>query len=636
MALSIGVVSAEFLASTKPFVDSVSKAEKTVLEFERKSQKAVKDIGSAFSNFGDGLKNIGGKISLFVTTPLVGALGLVAKSAIDQVSQVQGATIALKAYEKDATKVTKVLSELVAYAQSDMGVLFQRQDLFDAASTLKIFGLETDTLTDRIKIMSRGVAIGKTTFQELSAILGRVSATGELTSTYFDMLIERGIGLDKSMRGTSISADELFQALDKSLPAELLEGRASTIQGGLIRLRSALRNLGMNFLGVNKEVDGFLPGSLGERIFATVENIRQFLRSEEIIKAVTQAGERLGQVFDIVSKQIENLWNWFISLSDENKKLIIDFILVVAALGPVLVIIGSLIGVVGGAISSFGFLFVILNKIIWVTGFVIGIFTALNPVVLIIIGVVMALIGVGIALWTNWEWVSQKLVEAWNYLKDVIKGVLDNLSWAIENWQYVLGWLLGWLLGTFVLSIVGVWEWIKNSFWDLIKAVDNGVKNFWLYLLRLNQKLNSFDLWAFLDKGFKDAEKFIMDGLKRIVDEVNQLPQKILKATSGMWSNLTKGIGDGLSSALKGKIPGFATGVRNFGGGFAQINERGPEAIGIGDLVYLPKGADVFTNSETKDMMRGSGSNITNNFTVNNLADAEYLSRRLALQLRTN
>jgi phage-related protein len=629
MALSIGAISAIFTADTKGFVKDVADAKKRIDDFG-------KDVKQGASIIEDGLKNIGGKISLFVTAPLVGAFGLVSKAAIDQVSQVQGATISLRAYEKDATKVTKVLSELVAFAQSDMGVLFQRQDLFDAASTLKIFGLETDTLTDRIKIMSRGVAIGKTTFQELSTILGRVSATGKLTSTDFDMLIERGIGLDKSMRGTSVSADELFQALDKSLPAELLEGRANTIEGGLIRLRSAMRNLGMNILGVNKEVDGFLPNSLGKRIFTTIENIRQFLRSKEVIEAVTQAGERLGQVFDIVSKKVENLWSWFISLSAENKKLITDFVLVVAALGPLLVIIGSVIGIVGGAISSFGFLFVILNKIIWVVGFVIGIFVALNPVVLIIIGVVTALIGVGIALWANWEWVSQKLIEAWNYLKDVVQRALDGLSWAIQNWQYVLGWVLGWLLGTFVLSVIGVWERIKNAFWGLVKAVDNGVNNFWLYLLRLNQKLNSFNLWAFLDKGFKEAEKFIMDGLKRIVNEVTQLPSKIGKATTGMWGNLTKGIGDGLSSALKGKIPGFATGVRNFGGGFAEINERGPEAIGIGDLVYLPKGADVFTNSETKDMMRGSGSNITNNFTVNNLADAEYLSRRLALQLRTN
>jgi hypothetical protein len=535
MALSIGGVSAKFIADTKGFVDNVNNAEKAVSSFVNKSEKAVKDVGKSFSDFGDGLKKIGGKISLFVTAPLVGAFGLVSKAAIDQVSQVQGATISLRAYEKDATKVTKVLSELVAFAQSDMGVLFQRQDLFDAAANLKVYGQETDGLVDKVKILSKGVAIGKTTFQELSSILGKVAQAGQMTGTDLQVLADRGIKLDDSFKNTTFTAEELFEAIDKALPDAVLEGRAQTIEGQMTRLNSAFRNLGGRILGVNDEVDGFLPGSLGERIFRTIEDIRQFLRSEEVINAVTQAGERLGQVFDIVSEKVESLWSWFISLSDENKKLIIDFVLVVAALGPILVVIGGIIGVVGGAISSFGFLFVIFNKILWVVGFVIGVFTALNPIVLLVVGVVGGLVAIGVALWKNWE----KITGAFNTAKDAIGGFFRALS---------------------------------------------------------NIR----------------APKALTD----LIDKLNSI--KNLKLPGGL------------------KIPGFATGVRNFGGGFAEINERGPEAIGIGDLVYLPKGADVFTNSETKDMMRGSGSNITNNFTVNNLADAEYLSRRLALQLRTN
>ena len=133
-------------------------------------------------------------------------------AAFKQVGAVENATIALRAYEKNGDKVNKVLKDLIKYARSDTGVLFQREDLFAAAQTLKLYGQSTETLTDKVKILSKGVSLGKTTFQELSSIVGRAAAKGRLDAVDFDMLIERGIGLDKSMRGAKISGEELFKA----------------------------------------------------------------------------------------------------------------------------------------------------------------------------------------------------------------------------------------------------------------------------------------------------------------------------------------------------------------------------------------------------------------------------------------
>src|SRR5690625_5226333 len=67
-------------------------------------------------------------------------LTLAAKASYDQVKAVEEARFGLMAYEKDGRKVEKVLGDLVAYAQSDMGVLFNRKDMFAAASTLKMYG----------------------------------------------------------------------------------------------------------------------------------------------------------------------------------------------------------------------------------------------------------------------------------------------------------------------------------------------------------------------------------------------------------------------------------------------------------------------------------------------------------------
>lgn len=252
--------------------------------------------GSASSAFGsvvDGIGQIIKSVAILGVTGSVG-FGAMAKAAFGQVKQVENATFALKAYERDTGKVNQVLSELVGFARSEMGVLFQRQDLFDAASTLKLYGVETQNLTRYTKILSKGVAVGKITFQDLSQILGQVAAEGKLTADSYDVLIRRGIKLPANMRNAATSAEELFKALDKSLPDSILEGRANTIEGRMIRLQSSFRDLGGAILGVDKETSTFIKGGLGDTFIKLLEDLRTQLASPEFKESFKKFGESVG------------------------------------------------------------------------------------------------------------------------------------------------------------------------------------------------------------------------------------------------------------------------------------------------------------------------------------------------------
>jgi hypothetical protein len=73
-------------------------------------------------------------------------------------------------------------------------------------------------------------------------------------------------------------------------------------------------------------------------------------------------------------------------------------------------------------------------------------------------------------------------------------------------------------------------------------------------------------------------------------------------------------------------LPGFAGGVNNFGGGLAVVGERGPE------LVNLPRGSSVFSNSDSRDMVSGGeGRNAPLVYVanVNDPVDVEVLARRV-------
>lgn len=78
-------------------------------------------------------------------------------------------------------------------------------------------------------------------------------------------------------------------------------------------------------------------------------------------------------------------------------------------------------------------------------------------------------------------------------------------------------------------------------------------------------------------------------------------------------------------------IPTFATGVRNFGGGLAVVGEEGPE------LVNLPKGSDVFNNSESRAMMGGKGqTNIYGNINISDKPTADYFLNKIDRELQLN
>jgi hypothetical protein len=109
--------------------------------------------------------------------------------------------------------------------------------------------------------------------------------------------------------------------------------------------------------------------------------------------------------------------------------------------------------------------------------------------------------------------------------------------------------------------------------------------------------------------------------------------EKIIEGVKWLIDNIGKLGGIlGKVGGVLGKVPGFEGGVRNFGGGLAVVGEGGPE------LVNLPRGADVFSNDESRRMLDGSGGPALHveNLTVNDPVDVELLaarvSRRLALR----
>ena len=504
---SASEVFAKLAAASKSATNEVEASFKRQQTAAGNAHKSFRDFltntQSGLSRMSTGLDNAASRVGSFLKTvagvAITGSAGFLAigKAAFEQVRNVENASYALKAYEKDGNAVNKVLQDLVKYARSDTGVLFNRSDLFAAASTLKMYGQETNTLVDKVKILSKGVSLGKTTFQELSSILGRVAATGSLDAVTFDMLIERGIGLDKSLRGTKITADNLFKALDKALPDSLLEGRANTIDGALIRVQSAFRNLGMQILGVDADTNKFIAGGAGDRLMNLIRDLTKEMGKPEMKQAMKDLGDQLAKLAEEVIPKILDALKW---LSENFDKVVLAAkiaagafaALKAAALG--LKVINVVTGVVKGLHGAFltattvaeGFKLgmegirgasqgVASAKMGEIFGTIalaakkatlqvlkLGLAFATSPIGMVVIGIT-ALVAGFIWLWNNVEGFRNFFIGVWDGIK---KGVDDFVKWFKDSWDKT------------VKFFKDLWKGISKWFgdvWNGVKDVFNAV-----------------------------------------------------------------------------------------------------------------------------------------------------------------
>src|SRR5690606_40957326 len=91
-----------------------------------------------------------------------------------------------------------------------------------------------------VEIMARSVSTNMATWNDLERVLTRVGSTGRLTTIEFELLQQAGYQLDESLRNTTVTWEELFDALERG--SVTVEGQTETIQGMMMSLQTAIRD----------------------------------------------------------------------------------------------------------------------------------------------------------------------------------------------------------------------------------------------------------------------------------------------------------------------------------------------------------------------------------------------------------
>ena len=203
-------------------------------------------------------------------------------------------------------------------------------------------------------------------------------------------------------------------------------------------------------------------------------------------------GGLIAQYLTPVIEKIQGVVDAFLALDDETKDHIIKIAAIVAAVGPVLIIIGKVVTGISSIIS-------IASALVAAIG-------AISAPVVAVVAVIAGLIAIGVALYKNWDeicaWagrVKERVTESWNNMRQNVSQAWDNMKQnasqamdAIKNKVEQNGGGIKGVLKTAVEGYINVWKAgfqqlddatggklseIKNKFTSAFDSIKQAVSN---------------------------------------------------------------------------------------------------------------------------------------------------------------
>ena len=381
-------------------------------------------LNNKIKKVGKSIEGLGNKMTILATTPILTGGGFSLKAFSDLNEAINATNVVfgessgkLIEFSKQSAKAAGLSERAFLQAGIPIGSLLQN------------VGLSADESAGQtIELTKRASDLASVFNTDLGSAITAIQAglRGEAEP------IERfGVGLSEA----SVKA----YAVSKGIVGV---GKEMTEQ------QKVTARLGLFFEQTNKVQGDFVNTS------DQFANKTRILRAEIENQAVS-IGEKLmptiSKVLELVIKAIE----WWNGLSEANKDLAIKIAVIVAVMGPLLVVLSQIIIAVTTLVPIFVFLG--------------GVIAGLSVPVLIVIGVIGALIAIGVLLWKNWDWVSQKAKELGSLLSGVWSNIGDKAQLVKDKFNQLKDSVFG-LIGA--LGNIRMPQTLTDI-WDKIKSIGN-------------------------------------------------------------------------------------------------------------------------------------------------------------------
>ena len=351
-------------------------------DFGSVAKQQLQEVGNQMKEVGGKITDTGKDLSVKLTAPIV-ALGTVGINYNAQMEQYRTMFTTLTGSAEEADRV---ISQLQSDAQKSP---FDSASLIQANQYLISAGVNADDARAMINNLGNAVAAtggGSAELERMAQNLQQIQNVGKATQQDIKQFANAGIniyGLLAESTGKTVAEvkemDVTYEELSKAFAMASSEGG--------------------KYYGAMEAQGQTLNGSLN----ATKESIQMLLGSitESAMPVIVQ-----------VLQKVQEVINYFMSMDEETKRMILIIGAVIAALGPALMIIGTIISTIGTLITWIGALF--------------------SPIGLIV-GAIAGVIAIGVALYKNWDLIKQKGAELLSSISNTFERIKSAISDKINS-----------------------------------------------------------------------------------------------------------------------------------------------------------------------------------------------------------
>lgn len=400
---------------------TTEQAQQNVKKLEDQIKKTEQEIKSRTEKISSSFTKVGKTMTVGLTLPI---LGLVT-AGISYNAQMETFTANLTTLLGSSDKASAMLADIKEMASTTP---FETTDLLSATQKMLAFGIASDKTNGYLKVLG-DISMGDANkLDSLTLAFSQISASGKATMEDINQMVDAGFNpllyiskqtgktigeLREEVSAGSISFDDIAQAMQyatsKGQPFfNAMETASQTTTGKISTLKD----------GFNTAV-----GTLTESLLPT---------------------------FSKVVSKLTELTEWFASLSEKQKGMILTVLGVLAVLGPLLMIIGAIVPAISAIGTVIGFL--------------------LSPIGLIVLAI-GAVIGVIIYLTATSEEFRNAMINIFNFVWAYILPIINNIALLFSG-------LISIIKG-FVLIISGLltgdMKSIVNGFENIFKGIGNVV-----------------------------------------------------------------------------------------------------------------------------------------------------------------